>query len=245
MKVSYWRNYLLSLILGLLYISNTYIAKCESNEKNKSEIEFSEEQKKSKFINDFIKWSKLDTRETLPQPDAILVIGSSSIKKWTTITNDLSPLKIIHRGFGGSTMKDALIMHNFFMRYGVKKIVIYEGDNDLNKDDSNVEKDFIQPLTEFIQKTWEIDKDVEFYLISIKYSPSRMHAKERYSEANQKMKEMAINNPKIHFIDVNSKMLDDASNPRPELFLKDRLHMNENGYKIWTEELKKVLLEKK
>ncbi|HPO90500.1 MAG TPA: hypothetical protein PLJ44_05270, partial [Victivallales bacterium] len=74
---------------------------------------------------------------------------------------------------------------------------------------------------------------------------SRMHAKERYSEANQKMKEMAINNPKIHFIDVNSKMLDDASNPRPELFLKDRLHMNENGYKIWTEELKKVLLEKK
>jgi lysophospholipase L1-like esterase len=37
-------------------------------------------------------------------------------------------------------------------------------------------------------------------------------------------------------------MLDAQGKPRPELFRKDGLHMNAQGYAVWTEIIKPVLL---
>ena len=44
-----------------------------------------------------------------PRHDAIVITGSSSIRRWhPNIQEDLAPLTIIPRGFGGSTMQDVL-----------------------------------------------------------------------------------------------------------------------------------------
>ena len=40
--------------------------------------------------------------------------------------------------------------------------------------------------------------------------------------------------PNMAFIDIFPAMLDASGQPRPELFVADRLHMNADGYAIWT-----------
>ena len=38
----------------------------------------------------------------------------------------------------------------------------------------------------------------------------------------------------LDFIDVFTPMLGNDGKPRPDLFVADKLHMNETGYKVWT-----------
>lgn len=206
-----------------------------------ADFAFTPEQMKSRFIGDFTRWAKADQGK-LPQPDAVLAIGSSSMRMWQTIARDLAPARIIHRGFGGSTMRDVVTMQDFFGRYGCRKILIYQGDNDLVGQGKQAGHDFIAPLTSFIASIREKHPETEFYLLSVKFSPSRMPAKANYAQANDEMRKMADGDDKIHFIDVNTPMLDAQGNPREELFLKDRLHMNEQGYAIWTKAVRQALL---
>ena len=39
---------------------------------------------------------------------AIVLTGSSSFARWRTMEEDLAPLTVVPRGFGGSTMADVL-----------------------------------------------------------------------------------------------------------------------------------------
>jgi lysophospholipase L1-like esterase len=41
--------------------------------------------------------------------------------------------------------------------------------------------------------------------------------------------------PGLKFINVFPRMLGSDGQPRPEIFVEDRLHMNAEGYKLWTE----------
>ena len=43
------------------------------------------------------------------------------------------------------------------------------------------------------------------------------------------------------FIDVHTKMLNQAGEPMPEIFLEDSLHMNAKGYDIWQKAIKPFL----
>src|SRR5579862_3413333 len=47
-----------------------------------------------------------------PPAGVIVFTGSSSIRKWTTLSADMQPLAVIDRGFGGSTISQV----NFFAR---------------------------------------------------------------------------------------------------------------------------------
>jgi hypothetical protein len=61
------------------------------------------------FENAIQNFEKED-KKNFPASNAIVCIGSSSMRFWhPTIEKDLAPLTIIPRGFGGSDLKDALI----------------------------------------------------------------------------------------------------------------------------------------
>jgi lysophospholipase L1-like esterase len=44
-----------------------------------------------------------------------------------------------------------------------------------------------------------------------------------------------------YFIDTEQNFLTSGGLPRNELFIADRLHLNEEGYALWTEIIKKEL----
>ena len=61
-------------------------------------------------------------------------------------------------------------------------------------------------------------------------------------EANRRIKKYLKKKKHTRFIDVWNVMLNEKGEPREELFIKDRLHMNADGYKIWQALMEPYLL---
>jgi len=59
-----------------------------------------------------------------------LFVGSSSIRFWNTLADDLAPHPVLNRGFGGSTLHE--VNHYFdriVSKYSPKQIFLYCGEN--------------------------------------------------------------------------------------------------------------------
>jgi lysophospholipase L1-like esterase len=69
--------------------------------------------------------------------------------------------------------------------------------------------------------------------ISIKPSPSRAALLPRVREANQLLQAYVRTLDNAEYIDIFNPMMTAGGMPRPELFLPDQLHMNDQGYALW------------
>ena len=80
-------------------------------------------------IDKFLDQDRIDP----PPENAFLFIGSSSIRLWKTLEEDMKPLKIINRGFGGAHTKH-INRHKdkIVFPYEPKAIVFFCGTNDIN-----------------------------------------------------------------------------------------------------------------
>ena len=67
-----------------------------------------------------------------PPKNAVVATGSSSMRFWhRRIGEDLAPLTIIPRGFGGSNMRDVRhFLDELVLRHEPRAVLLYEGDND-------------------------------------------------------------------------------------------------------------------
>lgn len=181
-------------------------------------------------------------RTNPPPTGLILCIGSSSMRKWhPTIRRDLAPLTLIPRGFGGSTMNDVLYFADrVVLPYRPRAILLYEGDNDINKGVSpEAVRDTFLVLT---RKVHAQLPDTRFYVIAIKPSPKRWEIWPEMERANSLLKAACDADNRLEFIDVASAMLNEAGQPRPEIFVDDELHLNRQGYEIWTQVVRPVLM---
>lgn len=176
-----------------------------------------------------------------PPEDAIVIIGSSSIRLWETIEDDLAPLPIVARGFGGSTMNDAAYYADRLVTvYNPRMVVIYEGDNDIF---FGICPERIQAAyLSFVSSVRRTLPDVPIYFISIKPSVSRWHLWPQSVAANTRIETQSAQDPLLHYIDVASAMLDAEGNVRPELFSGDGLHMNAEGYALWADVIRPILI---
>jgi lysophospholipase L1-like esterase len=171
-----------------------------------------------------------------PPPNAFLFTGSSTIRKWINLENDLPGLVLINRGFGGSTMKDL----NFYRErivfpYNPSRIYIYEGDNDIARGASPTE--FIKECTEFVNACRDRIPDSEIYFMSIKPSLSRARNWMEMQEANRMLAELPSRFDKVHYIDISTGMLNAEGTPKKDIFEGDRLHLNDLGYVILSKAL--------
>ncbi len=192
---------------------------------------FSREQVADRYIQDFLRWSVEDIG-TIPRKDAILFVGSSSMRMWDSIHEDLAPLRVIHRGFGGSTMAHVVKFRNFFARYQASQIVVYEGDNDIGADPASVDR-FIDNCKTFIAYMRQQQPGVVIHFLSPKPSPVRWSGHPLYEDARAKLRALVTDDPKLHYIDITTPMLNEAGEPKADIFKRDRLHMNEKGYDLW------------
>ena len=169
-----------------------------------------------------------------PEKGSILFVGSSSIRMWETLSEDFFFTTVLNRGFGGSEMCDLIYFADrIIIPYFPQKIFIYEGDNDIagGKSPEIILNDFVN-LVKIIRKKLP---DVPIILISTKPSPSRWKMESEYRETNRLCKKFITNNKELNlkFVDVFTPMLGKDGKPRPDIFLKDQLHLNAKGYKLW------------
>jgi len=170
---------------------------------------------------------------TNPPPcSAILFIGSSSIRLWKTLAQDLPDLRVINRGFGGSQIIDS-VNHadRIVFPYRPRHIVMYAGGNDINakKSPQQVFADF----QAFVAKVHSELPRTKISYISIAPNPARWAQVDKVREANRLIEEFTRHDRRLAFIDVFSHMLGSDGQPLPDIYVTDRLHMNPKGYEIW------------
>lgn len=178
-----------------------------------------------------------------PPAGAVLCIGSSSMRMWhSDIKDDLAPLTVIPRGFGGSTMKDLLYYTDrIVIPYKPRAILVYEGDNDSA---ARVSPElFKETFESFVKKVHTALPKTRIYLLSVKPCESRIKLKPLMEKYNAVMQAAAEKNPLITYIDVFNPMLDEKGIPLPHIFKSDKLHMNRDGYLIWKKTVRPVLVE--
>ena len=185
-----------------------------------------------------------EDRRRPPPRDAVLFVGSSSIRLWTTLADDFPAVPVINRGFGGSELADSVrYAHRIVTPYAPPQIVLYAGDNDLaaGKTPAQVSTD----LVAFVRTVRAALPRVPVAFISIKPSPSRLLLMKRIRKANELIREFARDDPCLAFIDVFTPMLDAAGRPRAELFIEDALHLNRTGYELWAAVIRPYVIEQR
>jgi lysophospholipase L1-like esterase len=165
-------------------------------------------------------------------PGGIVFFGSSSIRLWRSLESDFPGLPVLNRGFGGSTLPEAI---HYFSRavlpHRPRTIVLYEGDNDLtfNWGPTQVAEDY----RTFVRTVRDALPSTRIVFISLKPSPSRWRLVDQQREANRLVRAIVALDTLQTFVDVFTPMLGTNGRPRPELFIADSLHMTPAGYAVW------------
>lgn len=197
--------------------------------------------KSVKWEKEIVTYEKADSTNPPPK-DGIEFVGSSSIRKWVSLEQDFMGYPVFNRGFGGSSIIDS---YNFASRiilpYAPKKIFFHAGDNDLasGKTSELVFEDFKKLIGVIQAKLPKTD----IYYISLKPSEKRWKLRFEEQKVNHYIQEYVKSNPRIHYIDTYSMVIDAEGKPRPELFASDQLHFNEAGYKLLAEKIRPFLVD--
>lgn len=175
-----------------------------------------------------------------PPKNAVLFIGSSSIRKWTSAPAQFPEHKTINRGFGGSYLSDSVAFaERVVIPYRPKLIVLYAGDNDIAG--GQMPEEVLRAFKAFVAKVHKGLPQTKIAFISIKPSPSREKFLDQGQEANRLIHEFISTDPRLIYIDVFTPMRTADGHTRGELFVSDRLHLNEAGYELWAAIVKPVL----
>jgi lysophospholipase L1-like esterase len=196
--------------------------------------------------HDFAKWEKAisafeQSDHTNPPPKgALLFIGSSTIRFWNTLSTDFPQYRVINRGFGGSEIVDAThFADRIIFPYQPRMVFLRAGGNDLwaGKSPEQVFADFKEFVTTIHAKLPE----TEIVFISLSPSISRWRQADKEKAVNSFVQDYARETPRVKFIDTWSVPLGADGQPRPELFLADKLHFNAAGYKLLVERVRQFL----
>ncbi len=180
-----------------------------------------------------------------PKPSgAIVATGSSSMRFWDhRIHEDLAPLTIISRGFGGSNMNDVLTyLDDLVLKHDPRAVMIYEGDNDVA--DGVPADTIVATFRETFSRIHAHNDDIRIYIVAVKPSLLRTAMWQEMSEVNRQLTALAETDERITFIDVATPMLKPDGTAREELFVKDGLHMNQQGYDVWRDTVAPLIIER-
>ncbi len=211
-------------------------------ERNNTEISVTDIKKTALFLD---AWGKKDYYQEdinkfkdqdlidFPEDVEVLFTGSSSIRFWKSLEEDMRPLKVLNRGFGG-----AHIVHvnyhfeDVVSRYNPQAIVFFCGTNDITA--LKTAKETVEDFKIFQNKVRTNLPNVPIFVIGIKPTPAREYIEEEELEYNKLIADLAAEDELLSYIDIWDAMLSEEGERIPELFVEDGLHINAKGYEIWT-----------
>jgi lysophospholipase L1-like esterase len=184
------------------------------------------------------KWEKTiaqfeaEDQKSAPPRDAVLFVGSSSIRLWD-LKKSFPDVATVNRGFGGSQMSDVVrYAVRIITPYKPRLIVLYEGDNDLaaKKTPEQVADDF----TALLKAVRAELPTTPIVVIGTKPSPKRWELIDQQRALNRLLADRCQADGHATFLDVERPMLAADGQPKASLFRDDKLHLNDDGYRLWT-----------
>lgn len=197
----------------------------------------------TRFAEEVQAFAKEDALKPPPH-GAVVCVGSSSMRMWhSTIAEDLAPLTVIPRGFGGSTVNDLLYyLEPLVLKYEPRAVLVYEGDNDIAE---GISPDRIADgYKKLVARIHDKLPACRIYLLPAKPSVAREKMWPKMQALNRKLVDLCSSDDRLTFIDTASGMLTPDGHPRPDIFRDDNLHMKRAGYEIWRAAIRPVLVKR-
>ncbi len=223
----------------LIFASLIFISSCIAQ---KSKVEPG-----TKWEGEIAAFDKLNQTEKYPD-NSLLFLGSSSIRLWSTIKEEMAPYPIIQRGFGGSNSPAvAQYAERIIYPHQFSAVVIFIANDITGSPDDLTPKESAATFRKIIKTIRAKYRKQPIFLIGITPSQSRWKQWPMIQENNAFLKALCHKQKNLYFIETAESFLNEKGEPRNELFRDDHLHLNREGYKIWgaliKAEIDKVLKE--
>jgi lysophospholipase L1-like esterase len=181
-------------------------------------------------------------RESPPPHAAILFVGSSSIRFWDGLVEDMAPLVVIRRGFGGAKLSDLVhFADRIIVPYAPRAIVIHAGGNELNTLPGNRRRTPEEAQADFRSLVARIRArlpEVPIYYLALR--PSRLPgARDLFLGLVRADCEAQ---PGLHYLDAGAGIALADGSVDPRLIRWDRIHLNREGYAAWAPPVRERLL---
>src|SRR5271166_3751069 len=138
----------------------------------------------------------------------IIFYGSSSIRRWKTLSEDFIGYPVVNCGFGGSRLSDCVrYVSRLVLRLKPAAVVLYAGDNDLAQ--GALPDQAFASFRDLYGALRGYSEQMPIAFISVKPSPAR-----------------------IRYIDIYTAMLGPDQKPNPALFVQDQIHLSGLGYQM-------------
>jgi len=177
-----------------------------------------------------------------PPEHPIVFTGSSSIRFWETLAQDMAPLPVLNRGFGGSQITQVTFYADrIVIPYAPQAVVFYAGENDIAFGNLTAEQ-APGAFQQFCEKVHAAFPEIPIYFISIKPPKSRKQFWPIMQKSNTLIREYCASDKRLHYIDIVPSMLDASGNVKRNIFRWDGIHLNAKGYALWTECVRPILV---
>ena len=191
----------------------------------------------------------LDLEERAGEKD-VLFIGSSSIRLWDNIQVDMYPYSSVKRGYGGAHFYDLIhFSERLVKNHYPKAILIFvandiTGSNDFINLAGDISPNEVKKLFRYNYKSIRrIHKHIPIFLIETTPTPKRWKVWNKILQANKKLERFCKQETNLYFISTRDKFIGDDGLLIQSLFLNDELHLNVDGYKLWSSVIKSKLIE--
>lgn len=171
---------------------------------------------------------------------AIMFLGSSYIRLWKNIREDIGYKEVIHRGFGGCNLRDvAYYVKRIVYPHNPKAIFIYVG-NDIVAGEKDKTPDQVLELFKYIVKTIR-EKYPTTPITWLQISPSekRWQVWDKICMANSLIEAYCASQERLFCLTSADKFLSANGRPNAKLYKEDKLHYNDEGYKTWGKNISK------
>ena len=185
----------------------------------------------------------LESDKTSPPPqNGILLIGSSIFRQWANLKDQMAPLPVFNRAFGGSRTWEVLhYMDQVVLPYHPRVIVYYTGSNDVNAGESA--SAIVSRIKEFVNRAHAALPATRVYFVAINKSPDKRARWNVVDAVNAEMLSAAATTPHLRYLDLNPVLFDIHGEPRAELYRPDGLHFFPPAYDAFTAIIKPVLID--
>ncbi len=193
----------------------------------------------TRYDDDILAIEQRIRSRSFPQ-NPIAFYGSSSFRLWKSMNADLGSLDVANLGFGGGTNASGVF---YFQRVVApakpRTIVLYFGENDISNDGLSSETAF----ADFLRLQDQIRTHVpgcRTFVLSAKQSPTKWLYEDVVRHYNERVSAWCAGADGVTFIDVTNALLGETGRPLFRYYEPDLIHLNGNGYAVWTGILRSV-----
>lgn len=178
----------------------------------------------------------------IPDENSLLVAGSSSVRLWDSIQSDLAPYEVIRRGYGGARLTDFnYYAHRIILPGHYKAILLFVGNDITGGDHDRTPREVFLLYKLLMKQLKEKNPETPLFWIEVTPTPSRWQVIGEVILAGDMIRDYCRRNEDLYFIETYDIFMNEEQMPDSAYFRNDMLHLNREGYEIWSERIKQSL----